>query len=148
MKFFKSKGNYIRIDNSDLSNKIDMLKSEFEKTKQPKFNRRKNIKNICKFSFWLLFFGIILLLIKTYFFNNKIDKENKPIINNGIKTKNNKNDSINLNKALKKQKAYNTTENVENSTSNKKNLKINENKKIINKNEKISFTRKKTNKLN
>ena len=29
MRFFKRKGNYVRIDNSDLSNKIDVIKSEF-----------------------------------------------------------------------------------------------------------------------
>ena len=33
MRFFTRRGNYVRIDNSDLSNKIDVIKSEFIKKK-------------------------------------------------------------------------------------------------------------------
>ena len=46
MRFFKRKGNYVRIDNSDLSNKIDVIKSEFIKKKHHKHQTREHLVRV------------------------------------------------------------------------------------------------------
>ena len=142
MRFFIRKGNYIKIDNSDLSNKIDIIKSEFIQKKhyknQPKYSKKKILKNILKLSIWTLFFVLIILLIKSYFFKDKLNKEKKSIINT------NKKDFINLNNIRNNQSIDNTTQMViGNITYNKKKLNMIENKTIVEQNESISFNKEK-----
>ena len=150
MRFFRRKGNYVRIDDSDLSNKIDKIKNEFIKNKyQQKYNRKKFIKNILKLSFWGLFLVLIILLIKSYFFKDNLKKGKNSMDNNDSKTNininTNKKDSINLNYTQKNQTIYNNMRRVGNLTNNTKRFKIIESIIINNKNEFISLNKKRRN---
>ena len=146
MRFFTRRGNYVRIDNTDLSNKIDVIKSEFIKKKhrkhQTKYNRKKIFK-ILKYFIWTFLFFLIILLINAYFFKDKVNQIKKQN-NNVSKIDSNKKEIINLNDTQKKQKILNTnTQMVGNITFTKMEMnqsRINDNKTIIKKNELMSFS--------
>ncbi len=73
---FKSKGSYVSLNNSDLSNKIDIIKNEFIKNKnknkyQRACHRKKIFKTVFKYIFITLILFLISMLVFSYIFKKK-----------------------------------------------------------------------------
>ncbi len=70
---FQNKGNYISLNNYELSNKIDIIKSDIIKNKKSKkyqlsYRRKKLIRNMIKYFIFIFFVFIISLLLFKYIF--------------------------------------------------------------------------------
>ena len=70
---FQNKGNYIILNNYELSNKIDIIKSDIIKNKKSKkyqlsYRRKKLIRNMIKYFIFIFLIFIISLLLFKYIF--------------------------------------------------------------------------------
>ena len=89
---FKDKGNYISLNNNDLSRKIDIIKNQSIKNKRNKKyqlipRRKKCFKKLLKFVFITLIFFLISMILFVFIFKRNTQNENKQILNTQLHEK-------------------------------------------------------------
>ena len=106
---FKSKGSYTSLNNSELSNKIGIIKSEFIKSKKSKkyqrsFFRKKILKKCLKYFIFILIIIIISIFVFRYVFKYKFISNDNDSNDNNDKTNQNMGypDTNNRNKVIEK----------------------------------------------